>query len=113
MPADRQTPGMFHVVDLPSSRQAAPDAAATHDLLSFQADPQDTQDAWQGQYSHQQQANGLIQHDQSGSLQPQGHDLLQYDGLKSQSKASNRSTMLHSSMAESQQLSFSEGSRGV
>ncbi len=107
--ADGQTSGMSHIVDLPRSRQGAAAAAAAQDLLSFQADPQDTQDAWEGHDSHQQQGNGLLQHDHLGSIQQQGHDVLHCDGLGSQSKALNSSTMLQSSLAESQQLSFSEG----
>ena len=99
-----------NVVDLSSSRQAAPAAAAAHDLLSFQADSQDTQDAWEGHHSNQQPRSGLLQHDQLGSIQQQGHDVsLQCDDLGSQSKALNSSTMLQSVLAESQQLSFSEG----
>ncbi len=108
--ADGQMSGMSHVVDLPSSRQAAPAAAAAHDLLSFQAENQDTQDAWEGHHSNQQQSNGLLQHDHLGSVQQQGRDVsLQCDELDSHSKALNSSTMLQSSLAESQQLSFSEG----
>ncbi len=107
IPADRQTRGVPLVVDLPSSRQDS--AAAADDLLSFQADPQDTQDVWEGQHSHQQQSSGLLKHDHLGSIQQQAHDVLHCDGLGSQSKVSNSSTMLQSSLAESQQLSFSEG----
>ena len=106
--ADGQTPGMSHIVDLPGSRQVAA-AAADDDLLSFQADPQDTQGVWQGHDSHQQQGNGLLQHEQLGSIQQQGHDALHCDGLGSQSEALNSSTMWRSSLAESQQLSFLEG----
>jgi len=106
--ADGQTSGMSYIIDLPSSRQGAA-AAADDDLLSFQADPHDAQDAWEGHHSNQQQGNGLLQHDHLGSIQQRGHDVLQCDGLGSQSKASNSSAMLQSSLAESQQLSFSEG----
>ena len=98
-----------NVVDLPSSRQAAPDAAAAHDLLSFQADSQDTQDAWEGHRSNQQPHSGLLQHDQLGSIQHQGHDVLQSHEMGSHSEALNSSTVLQSSLAESQQLRSVEG----
>ena len=108
--ADGQTSGISHVVDLPGSRQdPAAAAAAADDLLSFQADPQDGQDAWEGHDSNQQQGNGSLQHGHLGSVQQQGHAVLQCRKMGSHSQALNSSTVLQTSLAESQQLSFSEG----
>ncbi|KAL0035935.1 hypothetical protein WJX77_008299 [Trebouxia sp. C0004] len=109
IPADGQTSGMSHIVDLPSSRQGAAAAAAADDLLSFQPDPQHAQDAWEGHYFDQQQGNGVLQHHPLGSFQQQGHDVLQCDDLGSHSKALNSSIILQSSLAESQQSRLSEG----
>ena len=106
--ADGQTSGMSHIVDLPGSRQDSA-AAAADDLLSFQANPQDGQDAWEGHDSNQQQGNGSLQHGHLGSVQQQSHDVLQCRQMGSHSQALNSSTVLQTSLAECQQLSFSEG----